>query len=78
MPAKERTMITTWSDTESDSEGDDPPGLGLFLLKRGSRPGIPFRVDLTSEELAVNDTNTRWADYEASRRSARQGGPDAA
>lgn len=71
MPSKERQMITTWSDTESNTEDGSPPGLGLFLLKRGSRPGIPFRVDLTTEELAVNDTNTRWASVEAARRKAR-------
>ena len=38
----------------------DPPGRGLFLCKIGGRPGIPFRLELTASELAVNDTNKRW------------------
>lgn len=73
MPSKEREMITTWSDVHNSSgkRAGEPPGLGLFLLKLGSRPGIPFRVDLVPDELDVNNTNTRWADYEAQRRRAR-------
>jgi len=38
----------------------DPPGLGNFLIKVGSRPGIPLHVDLTTAELEVNNTNKRW------------------
>ncbi|GAA1250117.1 ATPase [Janibacter melonis] len=74
MPEKERQMLTTWSDmhTASGDNDEDPPGRGLFLLKLGSRPGIPFRVDLVSSELAVNDTNERWGAYEESRRQARE------
>lgn len=71
MPEKERQMITTWSDVHSTSgkESGKPPGLGLFLLKLGSKPGIPFRVDLSPLEKNVNDTNERWAAIEASRRA---------
>lgn len=74
MPAKEKSMITTWSDAHSTgSQGGGPPGRGLFLLKLGSRPGIPFRLDLVASELEVNDTNERWASYEAGRREQREG-----
>ncbi|WP_068255548.1 DUF87 domain-containing protein [Janibacter corallicola] len=73
MPEKERQMITTWSDVHSTSgkENAEPPGLGLFLLKLGSKPGIPFRVDLSPLEKKVNDTNERWAAHEASRRAEK-------
>lgn len=69
MPAKEQEMITTWSDVHNSSgkRSGEPPGRGLFLLKLGSRPGIPFRVDLVPAEVEVNDTNERWAAYEAAR-----------
>src|SRR5690606_34412552 len=38
----------------------EPPGRGKFLVKVGGRPGIPFRVEFTPAERAVNDTNKRW------------------
>jgi hypothetical protein len=65
MSAQEQRMIVDWStppswDSARDRDGD-PPGRGHFLCKVGGRPGIPFRLDLTAAELAVNDTNKRWA-----------------
>ena len=68
MPEKERTMITTWSDTITATGSGQPAGLGLFLLKLGSNPGIPFHLDLTPLEMDVNNTNERWASYEEDRR----------
>lgn len=60
----EERMIVDWStppswnpDLKEDSE---PPGRGRFLVKVGGRPGIPFKVELTSVEREVNDTNKRW------------------
>lgn len=60
----EQRMIVDWStppswnpDVKQDSE---PPGRGRFLVKVGGRPGIPFKVELTSAEMNVNDTNKRW------------------
>ncbi|WP_433142593.1 ATP/GTP-binding protein [Actinomadura nitritigenes] len=60
----EERMIVDWStppswnpDLKEDSE---PPGRGRFLVKVGGRPGIPFKVELTSVERDVNDTNKRW------------------
>jgi hypothetical protein len=60
----EQSMVVDWStppswDNQLGQEGE-PPGRGKFLLKVGGRPGIPFRVELTRAERAVNDTNKRW------------------
>ncbi|GAA2399733.1 ATPase [Actinomadura vinacea] len=64
MSSIEEHMITDWAtppswnpDLNRDSE---PPGRGRFLVKVGGRPGIPFKVELTSVEANVNDTNKRW------------------
>ncbi|MGI5418988.1 ATP/GTP-binding protein [Actinomadura luteofluorescens] len=64
MSSIEERMIVDWSTPPSwnpelgrDSE---PPGRGRFLVKVGGRPGIPFKVELTSVERDVNDTNKRW------------------
>ncbi|WP_181019988.1 ATP/GTP-binding protein [Nonomuraea typhae] len=70
MSAHEQRMIVDWStppswDSARDRDGD-PPGRGKFLVKVGGRPGIPFHVDLTHAELAVNDTNKRWSTTTAS------------
>ncbi|MFD0315638.1 ATP/GTP-binding protein [Streptomyces flavalbus] len=60
----EKRLLTDWSTPPAwDATGGrhaDPPGLGNFLIKVGSRPGIPLHVDLTKAELGVNDTNRRW------------------
>lgn len=37
-----------------------PPGAGKVLIKIGERPGIQTQVKLTSAELGLHDTNTRW------------------
>lgn len=61
----EQSMIVDWSTPPSwdpmlNRDGE-PPGRGKFLVKVGGRPGIPFRVELTSAEISVNDTNKRWS-----------------
>lgn len=70
MPEKERSMITTWSDTITSTGTGEPAGLGLFLLKLGSNPGIPFHLDLMPMEKEVNETNERWQDLEKARRES--------
>jgi hypothetical protein len=64
MSSQERQMIVDWSTPPSWDAAlgrdADPPGRGLFVAKVGGRVGVPFRVDLTPAELAVNDTNKRW------------------
>lgn len=37
-----------------------PPGAGKVLIKIGSRAGIQVQVRLTSAELSLHDTNSRW------------------
>lgn len=37
-----------------------PPGAGKVLIKLGERAGIQTQVTLTSAEMALHDTNTRW------------------
>lgn len=65
MSSAERSMITDWSAeggiNPETSQAATPPGRGKFLLKVGKKPGIPFKVQLTTAELAVNDTNRAWA-----------------
>ena len=59
----EQNLLTSWSSPPAwDSQGRNvpPPGRGKFLVKVGGRPGIPFHLELTAAELAINDTNTRW------------------
>jgi len=52
----------TWGRTQTRSV---VPGRGQFMIKIGGRPGIPFMLQLTPEELEANDTNQRW--HQASR-----------
>lgn len=61
---RERDRIVAWSSPPSfnthTSKQDPPPGQGKFLIKAGSRPGVPVQVVLTPTELALADTNSRW------------------
>jgi hypothetical protein len=64
-------MIIDWStppswDTLLNGEGE-PPGRGKFLVKVGTRPGIPSRVELSLAEFQLNYTNKRWDMAEAYR-----------
>lgn len=64
MSRGEMDIITQWSAPEGwGGNGDqrpDPPGVGCFLIKVGSLPGIPVRVLLTPDERRTGDTNFRW------------------
>jgi hypothetical protein len=60
---REQAMLTSWVSPpswDSDSTGA-PPGRGMFLVKVGGRPGLPFRVGLTEAERELEDSNARWA-----------------
>jgi hypothetical protein len=35
------------------------------MLKTGSEPGVPFRVNLTAGEHRAHDTNQAWAAAQA-------------
>lgn len=58
----ERNLLASWStpDDWEGSDDDDRPGRGLFMLKVGARPGVPFRVRRTPAEAALRDTSHRW------------------
>ena len=58
----EKRRVTSWSTPSSLSAQARPPGLGKFLIKVGSRPGIPVQVKLTKveQEGGFHDTNKRW------------------
>lgn len=60
----ERAMLTSWQDPPAwdQVKGREaaPPGRGKFLIKVGSRPGIPVDVVLTESERNINDTNQKW------------------
>ncbi|GAA2427086.1 ATPase [Actinomadura vinacea] len=64
LSSTEQKMIVDWSSPPSWdpslNQDSEPPGRGKFLVKVGGRPGIPFKVELTSTEANVNDTNKRW------------------
>jgi GTPase SAR1 family protein len=65
MSGIEQRMIVDWSTPPSwnpdANQDNEPPGRGRFLVKVGGRPGIPFKVELTTAERSVNDTNKRWS-----------------
>ncbi len=61
----EQEMITSWSSPSTLSTSGEPlppPGQGNFLIKIGSRTGIPVHVDLAEAERRsdVHNTNNRW------------------
>jgi hypothetical protein len=58
---EERNLISSWSTPPGWTTADQPPGRGKCCIKVGQRPAIPTQVDLTDEELVLNDTNQRWA-----------------
>jgi len=64
MSEAEQAMLASWQDPPawdpSTGHEAEPPGRGRFLIKVGGRPGIPIKVELTSAELSVNDTNKLW------------------
>ncbi|WP_286250668.1 ATP/GTP-binding protein [Streptomyces graminofaciens] len=58
-------LVSSWSSPEGWNAADGPdgaPGRGKFLIKVGGRPGVPFRLAVTKQELALHDTSSRWSE----------------
>ncbi|MBU2698829.1 MULTISPECIES: ATP/GTP-binding protein [Pimelobacter] len=81
----EKDQLTQWAQIgEADPEtgqGGEPLGKGMFMIKAGKKPGIPFRVKLTRVEVeglrvvgGIHDTDKTWRDQKA---AARRGGVEA-
>jgi hypothetical protein len=61
LSAREREEVLRWTAPESWSgTGGTSIGRGKFLLKVGSRPGIPVQITPTATELALGNTDFRW------------------
>ncbi|MEU7822972.1 ATP/GTP-binding protein [Catellatospora sp. NPDC049133] len=58
----ERSEVLSWSAPPSLLTGRNPTtvGLGNFLVKIGSRPGIPVHLEPTAVEKELGNTNARW------------------
>lgn len=60
---RERELLTSWVSPPSWDTTDqttEPPGRGLFLIKVGGRPGLPFRLELTDAERSLENSSARW------------------
>ena len=63
LSAAERREVLSWSSPPSWSGsevGAAAVGLGNFLVKVGSRPGIPVHLEPTEVEKQLGNTNARW------------------
>ncbi|WP_280404421.1 hypothetical protein [Nocardia brasiliensis] len=68
----EKELVTRWSAPPTWVPGQRHPGRGKYLIKSGSRMGLPVNVDLTPEELRLYNTDGAFAgldDSDAERRS---------
>lgn len=61
---KELRYLLAWQDAAPLNQAGqgEPPGRGKFLLKLGSRPGIPLHISLTNVErqARLHETSTAW------------------
>lgn len=53
----EKELVTRWSAPPTWVPGQRHPGRGKYLIKSGSRMGLPVNVDLTPEELTLYNTD---------------------
>ena len=72
----EQRQLISWQDPPAWSAAaanDAPPGRGNFMIKVGGRPGIPFRVTLTSTEERAARHQQAVAPAEPPRRAGTGG-----
>ncbi|WP_235867934.1 hypothetical protein [Rhodococcus qingshengii] len=55
--SKEREMVVRWSAPPTWVPGQRHPGRGKYLIKSGSRMGLPVSVTLDPEEIALYNTD---------------------
>ncbi|MBO0868581.1 MAG: ATP/GTP-binding protein [Micromonosporaceae bacterium] len=63
LSAAERREVLSWSAPPSWAAGEADqvhPGRGNFLIKVGSRPGIPVHLEPTDIEKRLGNTDFRW------------------
>lgn len=53
----ERELVTRWSAPPTWVPGQRHPGRGKYLIKSGSRMGLPVSVDLTPHEMKLYNTD---------------------
>lgn len=63
--SRERKLVTQWSAPPTWVPGQRHPGRGKYLIKSGARMGLPVRVELLPEEVAMYDTDNAWSSLEA-------------
>lgn len=59
--SREREMVVRWSAPPTWVPGQRHPGRGKYLIKSGSRMGLPVNVDLVPEELRLYNTDGAFA-----------------
>lgn len=73
MSQREMDQLEEWTAEggydESTGQSAAPPGRGKFLLKVGSKPGVPFQVALSPLGEHLHDTDSRWAGLRERRSS---------
>jgi hypothetical protein len=62
LSSAERREVLSWSAPPSwtAAEGSTIVGRGNFLIKVGSRPGIPVHLEPTEIEKQLGNTDFRW------------------
>lgn len=58
----EKALVTSWAAPPTWVSGVAHPGRGKYLIKSGSRVGLPVTLTLTPTERALYDTDSAWAE----------------
>jgi len=58
---QERSLVSGWSAPASWVAGEDHPGKGKYLIKAGSRGGIPVQMAYVGDERELYNTDAKMA-----------------